>query len=202
MRPTLHALPDIESSPSQDEEMLADLLFQIGQQDRFALDTLYQLCAPTLLGIAMRMLRDRQEAEEALQDTFVKIWHRAEEYTPAKSKAFVWCFSVLRNICIDKIRHHGRQKRDSSKNVSWDERDAPEPQSDSRILSHDTITIVRSALDRLPVDERRCLELAVFLEYTQTEISDELQTPLGTVKNRLRRAMEKLKNMLADHALS
>lgn len=202
MRPLLHALPDLEATSSPREDEAVALLYQIGQEDRFALDTLYQLWAPTLLGVAMRILNDRQESEEAIQDTFVKIWHRAAEYNAEKSKAFVWCFALLRNVCIDKLRYNNRQKRDSSRNVSWDERDSPEPQTDATILSLDTVAIVRNAVNQLPLDERRCLELAVFLEYTHSEISHELETPLGTVKNRLRRAMEKLHTMLADHAIT
>ncbi len=201
MPQSLHVLPEPETESSQREEDAVVLLYQIGQEDRFALDTLYQLWAPTLLGVAVRILHDREEAEEAIQDTFVKIWHRAAEYDAHKSKAFVWCFSILRNICIDKLRFNNRQKRSSGKTISWDERDAPEPQSDSNVLSLDTLSIVRNAVSQLPIDERRCLELAVFLEYTHTEISSELQTPLGTVKNRLRRAMEKLQKMLAEHEL-
>lgn len=185
----LHALPDIDSVSSHNEEQAVQLLLQISQQDHFALDALYKIWY-TLLGIAFRMLGSRQEAEEAMQDTFVKLWHRAADYDPAKSKAFVWSFTILRSVCIDHLRYHRRQKRDSSKNISWDERDAPEPQTDSFILSNDTFTTVRQALERLPPEERRCLELAVLLEYTHSEISDELKTPLGTVKNRLRRAME------------
>jgi RNA polymerase sigma-70 factor (ECF subfamily) len=199
MRPTLHALPDPENESFQREEDAIGLLYQIGQEDRFALDTLYQLWAPTLLGVALRILHDREEAEEAIQDTFVKIWHRAADYDAQKSKAFVWCFALLRNVCIDKLRFNNRQKRSLGKTVSWDERDAPEPHSDANVLSLDTLAIVRNAIGQLPIDERRCLELAVFLEYTHTEISSELQTPLGTVKNRLRRAMEKLQKMLAEH---
>jgi RNA polymerase sigma-70 factor (ECF subfamily) len=197
----LHVLPDIDSVSSHNEEYAVRLLLQISQQDHSALDTLYKIWAPTLLGIAFRMLGSRQEAEEAMQDTFVKLWHRAADYDPAKSKAFVWSFTILRSVCIDHLRYHRRQKRDSSKNISWDERDAPEPQIHSSILSNDTITTVRQALEQLPPEERRCLELAVLFEYTHSEISDELKTPLGTVKNRLRRAMEKLQSMLKNHEL-
>lgn len=197
-----YALPDSESASPLREDEASRLIFLIGQQDSFSLNTLYQLWAPSLLGIAIRMLNDREEAEEAMQDTFVKLWHRAAEYDPAKSKPFVWCFTILRTVCIDRIRHQRRQKRDQSKSIPWDERDVPEPQLESFILSSDTFDSVRQALDQLPIEERRCLELAVFLEYTHSEISSELRTPLGTVKNRLRRAMEKIQNILSYNELA
>lgn len=194
----LHALPDLVP-PLDGEDEAARLLFLIGQQDRCAFEALYQIWASSLLGIAVKMLHDREEAEEVLQDTFVKVWHRAAEYNPSKSKAFVWCFVILRSVCLDRIRHQRRKKRNHMKRISWHERDVPEPLLDADVLSADTFDSVRHAINQLPHEERRCLELAVFLEYTHSEISSELQTPLGTVKNRLRRAMEKMKNILSDH---
>lgn len=202
MLPALHALPDPASTSPQPEDDASQLLFLIGQQDRAALGELYQMWAPSLLGIAVRILHDREEAEEAMQDAFVKIWHRAAEYDPTKAKAFVWGFTILRTVCIDRIRYQRRQKRDHTKSQSWEERDIPEPLLDSQILTSDTFASVRNAVNQLPYDERRCLELAVFLEYTHSEISSELQTPLGTVKNRLRRAMEKLQHILSYHELT
>lgn len=202
MRHVLKALPHPALVSSHDEDDTRKLLFQVAQKDLTALETLYEMWAPSLVGIAMRMLNNREEAEEAMQDTFVKLWHAAADYDPNQSKAFVWCFTILRSSCIDRIRRQRRQKRDFAKNISWDEREAPEPRTDSRILGSDTMTVVRQALNLLPHDERRCLELAVFLEYTHSEISDELRTPLGTVKNRLRRAMEKLQSLLSHHELT
>jgi RNA polymerase sigma-70 factor, ECF subfamily len=196
MSSALHLLPDPEPDTSApEEEDVAQLLFQIGQQDRRAFERLYSLWAPSLLGVALRILNNREEAEEAMQDTFVKIWHRAEEFDGKKSKPFVWCFTILRSICIDRIRHRRCKKRDQTKTVAWDDRDGDQADFDSDILGADAMQSVRKALEQLPYDERRCLELAVFLEYTQSEISD------GTIKNRLRRAMAKLKATLHYHEL-
>lgn len=200
MHPALHALPDLDLDSSRTEERAAQLLAQIGQSDSFAFDTLYALWSPTLLGIAFRMLGNRAEAEEAMQDTFVKIWHRAADFDAAKSKAFVWCFTILRSTCIDRLRHQHRQKRNSQVTQTLDEQ-VPEPLADAQILSADTFRSVRLAMDQLPLDERRCLELAVFLEYTHSEIAERLSTPLGTIKNRLRRALDKLKQLLSDHEI-
>lgn len=198
----LHVIPDHQSTSSQPEDAAVRLLFLVGKQDRTALQTLYDWWSPALLGIALRILHDREEAEEAMQDTFVKLWHRAVDYDAEKSEPFVWCFTIIRSICMDRIRYLHRQKRDYTKNDSRDEKEIPEPQFDPQILSSDTITSVRHAINSLPEDERRCLELAVFFEYTQREISDELQSPLGTVKHRLRRAMAKLQSMLSQHELT
>jgi RNA polymerase sigma-70 factor, ECF subfamily len=199
MPSNLHALPDPPRNPSLNDEHAVQLLSLIGSGDQFAFETLYQLWSPILLGIAFRMLGNRSEAEEAMQDSFVKIWHRAADYDPQKSKPFVWSFTILRSICIDRLRYGSRLKRATPLISSINDTDFAEPISNDLILSKDTMQIVRKAIDSLPLDERRCLELAVFLEYTHSEISQQLGTPLGTVKNRLRRALEKLKQLLADY---
>ena len=111
MSSKLHALPDPPRNSSLNDEHAAQLLSLIGNSDQFAFETLYQLWSPTLLGIAFRMLGNRSEAEEAMQDSFVKIWHRAADYDPQKSKPFVWCFTLLRSICIDRLRFGNRIKR-------------------------------------------------------------------------------------------
>lgn len=118
----LHVIPDHQSTSSQPEDAAVRLLFLVGKQDRTALQTLYDWWSPALLGIALRILHDREEAEEAMQDTFVKLWHRAVDYDAEKSEPFVWCFTIIRSICMDRIRYLHRQKRDYTKNDSRDER--------------------------------------------------------------------------------
>jgi len=175
----------------------AALIVRMAQQDGSALTELHGLWSPVLLGIACRMLGDRREAEEAVQDTFVRMWHRSVDYDPRQSPPFVWAFAVLRGYCIDRLRYRHRAKRDSSRVVPIHLHAPPEETEDARVMALDDWRRVRAALDVLGTDERQCLELAVFLEYTQSEISAHLGTPLGTVKNRLRRALEKVRNQLS-----
>lgn len=175
------------------------LIVRMAREDASALDELHTVWSPVLLGVACRMLGDRREAEEAVQDTFVRMWHRAADFDAKKSPPFVWAFAVLRGYCIDRLRYRHRSKRDSSKVVPIHLHSPPEEIEDPRIIALDDCRRIRAALDLLPPDERQCLELAVFLEYTHSEISAQLRTPLGTVKNRLRRALEKTRNHLSRH---
>ncbi|MES2476490.1 MAG: sigma-70 family RNA polymerase sigma factor [Verrucomicrobiota bacterium] len=177
----------------------AALIVRIAREEASALDELHGMWSPVLLGIACRMLGDRREAEEAVQDTFVRMWHRAGDFDPAQSPPFVWAFAILRGYCIDRLRYRHRAKRDSSKVVPIHLHSPPEEMEDPRVMALDDWRRVRAALDLLPADERKCLELAVFLEYSHSEISAQLRTPLGTVKNRLRRALEKTRNHLSRH---
>ncbi|RYD49559.1 MAG: sigma-70 family RNA polymerase sigma factor [Verrucomicrobiaceae bacterium] len=177
----------------------AALIARMGREDASALAELHEIWSPVLLGIACRMLGDRREAEEAVQDTFIRMWHRSADFDPKQSPPFVWAFSLLKGYCIDRLRYRHRGKRDSSRVVSIHLHAPPEPIQDPEVLALDDWRRVNTALDVLGEDERRCLELAVFLEYSHSEISERLGTPLGTVKNRLRRALEKVRNQLSRH---
>ena len=177
------------------------LIARMAKGDSTALTELHGMWSPVLLGISCRMLGDRREAEEVVQDTFVRIWHRSAEYDPHQSPPFVWAFAVLRGYCIDRLRFRHRGKRDSSRVVPIHLHAPPEKSEDPRVMAMDDFRRVRNALNQLAPDERSCLELAVFLEYTHSEISERLGTPLGTVKNRLRRALDKVRNHLSRHEL-
>ena len=104
--------PEATGTGHSREEFLAHgLLLRIADGDEPSLRELYELWATTLLGIAHRLIGDRFLAEEAVQDAFVRIWHRADRYDPAEGRPFVWAYSILRGICLDRLRRQGRQKR-------------------------------------------------------------------------------------------
>ncbi len=175
------------------------LINRMAKGDGDALSELYDIWSPVLLGSAFRMLGDRHEAEEVVQDAFVRMWHRSVDYDPGQSPPFAWAFAVMRGYCIDRLRYRHRSKRDSSRVVPIHLHAPNETAEDPQVMALDDWRRVRAALDVLGTDERNCLELAVFLEYTHSEISEHLGTPLGTVKNRLRRALEKVRNQLSRH---
>ena len=199
--PEMVHFPDFKKSGLADNgnREATELIAKMAKQDASALTELHLLWSPVLLGVACRMLGDRREAEEAVQDTFVRLWHRAIDYDPIQSPPFVWAFSVMRGYCIDRLRYRHRAKRDSSRVVSIHVHSPPEEIEDSKVMAADDLKRIRAALSSLDAPERQCLELAVFLEYTHSEISNHLGTPLGTVKNRLRRALGKVRKQLSRH---
>src|SRR6478609_12077117 len=83
----------------------AALIARMAKEDASALAELHGMWSPVLLGVACRMLGDRREAEEAVQDTFVRMWHRSADYDPEQSPPFVWAFAVMRGYCIDRLRY-------------------------------------------------------------------------------------------------
>jgi RNA polymerase sigma-70 factor (ECF subfamily) len=192
MATELHALPDPETSHTKAEDQTSRLIALIAREDRLAFDTLYDLWAPTMLGIAVRMLGNHQEAEVAVRDTFVKIWHRAADHDSGLAKPFVWCFTILRAVCIEMLRKQNRQKTGVARNAAAGLLAAAIPIPESMILPAGTLRSVRRALDILPLDQRRCLELGVFLEYAQTESGGGLDSELENATERLQNAMETL----------
>jgi len=180
---------------------LANLIRRMANADPAALVELHGMWGPVFLGAACRMLGDRREAEEAVQDTFIRLWRRAGDYDPHQSPPFVWAFAVMRGHCIDRLRKRHRAKRDSSKTVPIPHRLPAEKYENPRVMALDDFRRVKTAMDHLSPDERNCLELAVFLGYSHSEISEHLETPLGTIKNRLRHALNKVRTHLSRYEL-
>ena len=205
---TPHPMTESDLSPPRNlstelgEDRTGDAVALIGRMakgDGTALAELYEMWSPVLLGSALRMLGDHHEAEEVVQDAFVRIWHRSADYDVRQSPPFAWAFAVMRGYCIDRLRYRHRSKRDSSRAVPLHLHTPAAETEDPQVMVKDDWRRVRSALDLLGTEERKCLELAVFLEYTHSEISTHLSTPLGTVKNRLRRALDKVRHHLSRH---
>ncbi len=201
-----HPMTESDLSPLRNpeaavgEDRMGDavtLISRMAKGDAAALSEIHGMWAPVLLGSALRILGDHHEAEEVVQDTFVRIWHRSADYDVLQSPPFAWAFAVLRGYCIDRLRYRHRGKRDSARVVPLHLYTPNEETEDPNVMAKDDWRRVRSAIDLLETEERKCLELAVFLEYTQSEISVRLSTPLGTVKNRLRRALVKVRQHLS-----
>lgn len=178
------------------EQRIATLL---GQADRRAIDLIYENYASSLLGLIRRIVSDPAIAEEVLQDTFVKIWKNAKQYRPGKGRIFTWFANIARNTAIDMVRSarfRRQQQTTSTENfVNKDELGSEEMQVQDSGL--------QKVLDNLDPKYRELIELAYFKSYSQREIEKELDIPLGTIKTRLRKAVEILREQLkGDYAAS
>jgi RNA polymerase sigma-70 factor (ECF subfamily) len=199
--PLLKALPDPLTAPAFSEAEQAALLMKgIARQDGGALTELYGLWSSTLLGIAMKILKDRGAAEEVLQDTFVRIWKKAAEFDDRRGSGFVWACTILRGLCLDYLRYHACRKRGGGRIVAFDPSIAfEEPSRPAQVLAADELRRVETVMHTLDPADRECVQLAVIFEYTHSEIAANLRAPLGTVKQRLRRALGKLRAILTSH---
>ena len=168
------------------------LLQRIAKGDPAALAELHANWAPILLGIACRMLGDRREANEVLHRTFLGIWKRAASYDRHQAPPFVWALVMMRGIAIDRLRRVGGS-RNARQPASGERGENP------KVLSSDDCARLRSAIDQLDPEDRLCLESAVFLDYARGAGADSTATV--AVKNRLRRALDVLRNQLSRHEL-
>ena len=180
--------PAVRAEPRETD---GDLLQRIADSDSAAFESLYHRYARPLLGLALRMLRDRSRAEDAVQETFASIWRSAPSYRPERGPGAPWLYAVARNAIVDRARARGEQPSPSRPTRS---RPAPGPaeQTEASYVSWR----VHRAVDELPPREREALELAYWSGLSQSEIAQFLDIPLGTVKTRTRSGLARLADLL------
>lgn len=174
-------------------EVEALLLRQMARGDKAGLTGLWDAWSRPLFAIAMRGLQNVEDAEEALQDAMVKYWEKAAEYDATRSKPFSWGVMILRGLVMDRLRL--RQRRPVLVSGNFEDKDMPAPLHEPDRISE---TDFRAAMALLTPQERQLVELAVFAPGTHEELAAHLDQPLGTVKSRIRKAMEKLKQALLE----
>jgi RNA polymerase sigma factor (sigma-70 family) len=163
------------------------------RRDRSALEYLYDHYSGALLGVISRIIKKEELAEEILQDVFLKIWDRIDTYDATKGKLFTWMLNIARNQAIDKTRskeYSKGKKTDDIENLvsKVDRRDFTE-------LKVEGIGL-QEVLQKLPEEQRFVIDHHYLKGYTQAEMSEEFNLPLGTVKTRMRLAMKELRNLL------
>nr|WP_272886664.1 sigma-70 family RNA polymerase sigma factor [Phenylobacterium aquaticum] len=164
-------------------------MLRVAGQDRAAFKQLYDATSRRLFGLALRMLKRRDVAEDVLQDAFVRIWQHAGRYDPDRGAPMPWLWRILRNAAIDRLR---RDQADHADIDDFAERlSAPEAPLDARID-------LSGGLGKLGAKKSHALSLAFVEGYTHEEIAEELAAPLGTVKSQLRRSLEQLRRHLEE----
>jgi RNA polymerase sigma-70 factor (ECF subfamily) len=181
------------------EESHAQLLQRIAARDAQALSEFYDQTVGPLFSVAVRILGDPAEAEEVIQDVFIQIWERAAVFDTTLGSAIHWALSITRHRSIDRLRARQRRARLLDELMTTNvAQDAPE--TGPARLERDEAAIVRTALDRLPPDQRQALLMAFFEGKTHLEIAQALGEPLGTIKARIRRSILKLRDSLQEYA--
>lgn len=187
------ALPPPAAEPPDrgDEVSDGDLLRRTADGDTAAFEILYRRYARPVFGLALRLLRDRSRAEDAVQETFTAIWRSARSYRPDRGPGAPWLYAVARNAIIDRAR----ARRDQTFADAPDEPEgAPGPAE--RAESAYVSWRVHRAVEGLPDHERELVELAYWSGLSQSEIAEFLDIPLGTVKTRTRSALARLADVL------
>jgi RNA polymerase sigma-70 factor, ECF subfamily len=168
------------------------LIERIVARDQTAVGDLYDRHNRLLFGLILRILRDRSEAEEVLQEVFVLVWTRAETYLVTLGSPAAWLVRIARNRAIDRLRANSVRLRAVESAPMPPAADSPEARA---ALSEQQRAVAR-ALDALPGDQRELIEQAYFLGLTQSELAEKFALPLGTVKTRIRTGMMALRQQL------
>jgi RNA polymerase sigma-70 factor (ECF subfamily) len=188
--------------PASQEEVDRETLAQVASRDQRAFSQLYDRLSGPLYSLAVRMLGDATEAQDALQDVFLQIWRRAPSYDADQSSVFSWAMLMTRSRVIDRLRARGRRLRvvssmdDVNENAGSVDASVAEIAADTADRNEEALR-VRSNLNKLPADQRQAIELAFFNDLTHHEIAARLNQPLGTIKARIRRGLLKLRERIA-----
>jgi RNA polymerase sigma-70 factor (ECF subfamily) len=189
---TYHKYQDpIRSTTSHIPEI--ELVSRLQGRDRTALDYLYDHYFGALYGVVFRVLQKENIAEEVLQDVFLKIWDKISQYDPAKGKLFTWMLNIARNQAIDKTR---------SKEISKEQKTRAIENVVSRVEAREPVEQrvddigVKDIIKILPDEQQFVVDYLYFKGYSQSELAEEFNIPLGTVKTRLRLAMQSLRETL------
>jgi RNA polymerase sigma-70 factor, ECF subfamily len=171
-----------------------ELVSRITRRDRAAFDLFYDRYAQIIFGLCLRILRDRAEAEDALQDIFVQIWKEAERFDPTRASAKTWIFTIARSRSLDRYRSRKsvQQRIDAEATDFSAMAGAGDLQQSSLMQQY-----VGKALEQLSKDQRYVLELSYYEGLTQEEIAERLGEPLGTIKSRIRSSLIKLRSLFA-----
>tara|TARA_R110002167_G_scaffold59804_32_gene169449 strand:+ start:1807 stop:2376 length:570 start_codon:yes stop_codon:yes gene_type:complete len=168
------------------EKHIVELLQERNEK---AISLLYEHYGDTLFGVANKVVRDEDLAQDVLQESFVKIWKKSDSYDPSKAKLFTWLFRITRNTAIDKLRSVNTK---SDKEIQIDVSNVYNLGVDS--IRPEFID-VRENLEKIEDKYQIVLEALFFQGMTQQEASDELDIPLGTIKSRLKIGLRELKKI-------
>ncbi len=186
--------------PDDPQYVEIELLQKIAQGDRESFSELYDRFVPVLFSTALTVTRQREIAEEVVQDVFVQIWRRASLYNPGRGKPVTWAITLTRNRAIDRMRALQRQNRVIKKT----EENLPSAESvDLRNSFHiaainESSTLVRQALRNLSDHQRQAIEQVFLKGMTMSEVAESMGEALPTIKARVRRGLFRLRELLRE----
>ena len=170
-----------------------ELLPLIYQKDDKAFTLLYDMYSKSLYGVISNLIKDSDDAEDVLQDVFVKIWKNINSYNESKGRFYTWMLNIARNSSIDRLRsksHNNKQKNLSSDNFVHILDDQ------SKMINNIDSIGIKEFIKKLKPRCIQLIDLLFFKGYTQKETSEELEIPLGTVKTQNRNCINELRNLL------
>jgi len=153
-------------------------------------EALYDMYSSSLYGVISRIITDTAVAEDVLQETFVKIWHSFASYSTEKGRLFTWMVNIARNLAIDKLRSKDFKNQNKNQELEINVTFIDEQRN---TVYKPELLGVKELVQTLKPEQKLILELVYFKGYTHVEAADELGIPLGTIKTRLRMAIQELR---------
>ena len=188
----------MQAEPAQENDVA--LLSAIGARDEVALAQLYDRYRAILFGLLMRILNNREEAEDVLQEVFLQVWRKAEDFDENRGRPFTWLVTLARSRGIDRLRTLAARERVAEAGAREPSEEISDAATDA--FKSEQRGLVSDALAKLPDEQKRPIMLAYFEGLTQSEIATNLGAPLGTVKTRMRTGMIRLRELLAGQGES
>jgi len=167
-----------------------DLIQALRNHEKIAVEALYDMYSASLYGVISRIVVDTPTSEDVLQETFVKIWHSFSNYSAEKGRLFTWMVNIARNLAIDKIR--SKDFKNQSKNHELENNVTFIDEQKNTVYKPELMGI-KNLVETLKPEQKSILDLVYFKGYTHVEAAEELGIPLGTIKTRLRMAIQELR---------
>jgi len=186
-----------ETGPSELRDLADEDLMQLvrrGQAEAF--EVVYERHSNAAFSLAYRMCGSRAAAEDVVQEAFLSLWRSGARYDRARGSVRTWTLGIVHNRAIDSLRRSVVHDRRRASDEGIEERFEARERTEVEVARLDEAAEIRDVLQTLPAEQSRVIELAYFGGFTQTEIATMLETPLGTVKGRMRLGLEKMRVQL------
>lgn len=167
-----------------------ELVSALRNREKVAIEALYDMYSASLFGVISRIITDTAVAEDVLQETFVKIWNSFSGYSAEKGRLFTWMVNIARNLSIDKVR--SKDYKNQNKNQELENNVTFIDEQRNTVYKPELLGI-KDLVSTLKPEQKSILDLVYFKGYTHVEAADELGVPLGTIKTRLRMAIQQLR---------
>jgi RNA polymerase sigma-70 factor (ECF subfamily) len=174
------------------DDPVAKLIAKCAAGDRAAFRTLYRDSSAKLMGVLLRILKERAEAEDALQEVYTRVWLRAGRYDPAKGRGMTWLIAIARNLAIDRLRTRGATADDDGLDTVAD----TTPRAETRLIAAGEARRVAECFDRLEPDRAEAVRGAYLDGLSYADLAHRHAVPLNTMRTWLRRSLLKLKECL------
>ena len=174
-----------------------DVMQHVRRGDARAFDIVYQRHSTAAFSLAFRMTGNRIAAEDVVQEAFLSLWRSNARYDRARGSVRTWVLGIVHNRAIDALRRSVAHDKRRASDEGIEERFEARERTDVEVGRRDEAREVRTALETLPADQSRVIELAYFGGFTHSEIANMLDTPIGTIKGRMRLGLEKMRAQLA-----